>query len=203
MITIKVRRVMTFTAGAIMLSADSAMAHKQAGLAEGFASGFMHPILGPDHLIAMVAVGLWGAQLRNPAIWVLPITFPVVMSIGGMLGVIGFPLPFVEIGVAASAIVLGGMVAACIRPPLWIAGLMVGAFAIFHGYAHGTELPNAVNPLAYGAGFVTATGLLHLAGIMIGLLVRWPIGAQAVRACGGMIALIGVYFLATHVGLVG
>jgi urease accessory protein len=200
--TIQVRHVLTLTAAAIVLLADSAMAHTQVGLAEGFTSGFMHPIFGPDHLIAMVAVGLWGAELHNPAIWILPITFPVIMAVGGMLGMIGIPMPFVEVGVASSAIVLGYMVATYTRLPFWIAALMVGAFAIFHGYAHGAELPDASNPLAYGAGFVLATGLLHLTGIVIGLLVRWPIGVQAVRVCGVFIALLGVYFLAKHVGLV-
>src|SRR5262245_5687629 len=115
------------------LTANPAFAHTEVGVAGGFISGFTHPLFGPDHLVAMVAVGLWGAQLGNPAIWVLPIAFPAVMAIGGFLGVMGVELPMTEIFIAASAVVLGAMVAFAIRPPLAIAGLIVAAFAIFHG----------------------------------------------------------------------
>lgn len=177
------------------LATPLALAHEQAGVAGGFISGFTHPIFGPDHMIAMIAVGLWGAQLGNPAIWVLPITFPLVMAFGGLLGVIGVPIPFVEIDIALSAIVLGAMVATYARPALSIAALIVGAFAIFHGHAHGSELPEAANTLAYGVGFVVATGLLHLLGISIGLLIRWPTGERVIRACGVCIAVLGGYFL--------
>jgi urease accessory protein len=141
----------------------------------------MHPILGLDHLVAMVAVGLWGAQLGRPAIWALPITFPTVMAMGGLMGVLGVPAPLIEVGVAASAVVLGVLVAANARPALWVAALIVGAFAVFHGHAHGPELPEAANPLAYGVGFVLASGLLHLSGIIIGLLVRWPAAGRSAR----------------------
>ena len=170
-------------------------AHETSGISGGFASGFMHPVLGWDHVVAMVAVGLWGAFLGYPAIWVLPVVFPLVMAFGGALGVMGVPIPAVETGIAASAVVLGCMVAFAVRPPLWIAAVIVGAFAIFHGHAHGTELPNAVSPLAYSIGFVFSTGLLHLAGIAFGLLVRWPAGKVAVRAGGSLIALVGIGFL--------
>jgi len=170
-------------------------AHEGGGIAGGFYSGFVHPILGWDHVAAMVAVGLWGAFLGNPAIWVLPIVFPMVMAIGGALGVAGVPLPAVETGIATSAVVLGLMVALAARPPLWVAALIVAVFAIFHGYAHGAELPEAANPLAYSLGFVIATGLLHLSGIAFGLLARWPAGRLAVRTGGGLIALAGVGFL--------
>lgn len=172
-----------------------ANAHEGSGITGGFTSGMLHPVLGWDHVVAMVAVGLWGAFLGNPAIWVLPVVFPLVMAFGGALGVIGIPLPAVETGIAASAIVLGAMVAAAARPPIWIAAVLVGAFAIFHGHAHGTELPNSANPLAYSLGFVISTGLLHLAGIAFGLLTRWPAGTFAVRAGGGVISLVGIGFL--------
>jgi urease accessory protein len=125
----------------------------------------------------------------------LPIVFPMVMAIGGALGVAGVPLPAVETGIATSAVVLGLMVALAARPPLWVAALIVAVFAIFHGYAHGAELPEAANPLAYSLGFVIATGLLHLSGIAFGLLARWPAGRLAVRTGGGLIALAGVGFL--------
>jgi len=172
-----------------------AAAHEGGGIAGGFYSGFVHPMLGWDHVAAMVAVGLWGAFLGNPAIWVLPIVFPMVMAVGGALGVAGVPLPAVETGIATSAVILGLMVALAARPPLWVAALIVAVFAIFHGYAHGAELPEAANPLAYSLGFVIATGLLHLSGIAFGLLARWPAGRLAVRTGGGLIALAGVGFL--------
>ncbi len=167
-----------------------------ASLQGGFISGFIHPILGLDHVVAMVAVGLWGAFLGKPAIWVLPVVFPLVMALGGALGVAGVDIPYIEAGIALSGVVIGLAVAFAIRPPLWIAAIIVGAFAIFHGHAHGTELPKSANPLIYSIGFVTGTGLLHLAGIAIGELVRWPWGKMVVRASGAIIALIGLYFLA-------
>lgn len=179
----------------VLTFAGAANAHESTGIAGGFISGFLHPIFGWDHVVAMVAVGLWGAFLGSPAIWILPVVFPLVMALGGALGVMGVPIPAVETGIATSAVVLGAMVAIAARPPIWIAALIVGVFAIFHGHAHGTELPNAANPLAYSIGFVVSTGLLHLSGIAFGLLVRWPAGKIAVRTVGGAIALAGVGFL--------
>jgi len=179
----------------LLIAATSAHAHEGSGIAGGFASGFMHPILGWDHVAAMVAVGLWGAVLGSPAIWLLPVVFPLVMAFGGALGVIGVPLPGVEIGIAASALVLGAMVLFAARPPLWLAALIVGIFAVFHGHAHGTELPDAANPLAFSVGFVLATGLLHLCGILVSLLDRWRAGRAMVRAGGAVIALAGALFL--------
>lgn len=161
----------------------------------GFISGFFHPIFGWDHVAAMVAVGLWGAFLGRPAIYLLPIVFPMVMAAGGALGVLGVPVPAVEAGIAASAIVLGVSVMMAARPPLWVAALIVGLFAVFHGHAHGTELPEAADPFAYAAGFVVATGLLHLCGIGFGALARWPFGQVAVRAGGGIIMIAGIAFL--------
>jgi urease accessory protein len=168
---------------------------KGGGVVGGFSSGFIHPILGWDHVVAMVAVGLWGAFLGPPALWILPIVFPMVMAMGGAVGLSGAHLPAVETGIALSAIVLGAMVAFAVRPPIWVAAVIVGAFAVFHGYAHGVELPQAADPLAYSLGFVIATGLLHLTGIAIGLVVRWPAGKVAVRMCGAAILLAGVAFL--------
>ncbi|MDX1346168.1 MAG: HupE/UreJ family protein [Sedimenticolaceae bacterium] len=179
----------------LLLAATDVSAHSSEGLAGGFLSGLLHPVAGPDHVIAMVAVGLWGAFLGRPAIWLLPIVFPMVMAFGGALGVAGVPVPAVETGIAVSAIVLGAMVAFAARPPIWVAAVIVGAFAIFHGHAHGTELPGAANPIAYSLGFVIATGLLHLCGIAFGALAKWPAGKVAVRAGGGLIALGGFAFL--------
>ena len=166
----------------------------EGGVAEGFLSGFLHPVFGPDHVVAMVAVGLWGAQLGRPAIWVLPIAFPLVMALGGTLGIAGLGIPAVELGIAVSAVVLGLVVATAARPPLWVAALLVGAFAIFHGHAHGTELPGSANPLAYALGFVLATGCLHASGIALGALTGSRAGAATVRTCGGFIAAAGLYF---------
>jgi urease accessory protein len=182
-----------------LISSASAFAHSDpASLQGGFMSGFMHPISGLDHVVAMVAVGLWGAFLGKPAIWILPITFPLVMAFGGALGVAGVPIPYVETGVALSGVVLGLAVLLAMRPPMWVAAAVVGIFAIFHGYAHGVELPNAANPLIYSIGFVIATGLLHLTGIAIGELKRLPWGEIVVRMGGAIISLIGLGFL-THV----
>ena len=182
---------------ALLLGATSvALAHSDAvSLTGGFASGFTHPLLGPDHVIAMVAVGLWGVYLGKPAIWLLPIVFPLVMAFGGALGVAGVPVPAVETGIALSGLVLGLMVAFAVRAPLWLAAILVGVFAIFHGHAHGTELPEATSPMAYSVGFVIATGLLHLSGIVFGELSRWNWGTMVVRAGGGLIALAGLGFL--------
>ena len=181
-------------AAALPLFATQALAHTGEGTG-GFLAGLAHPVLGPDHVVAMVAVGLWGAFLGRPAIFLLPIVFPLVMAFGGVLGILGVPLPATETGIASSAIVLGLMVALAARPPLWIAAVLVGAFAIFHGYAHGKELPDGANAVAFSAGFVIATGLLHLTGIAFGLLTRWPAGRLAVRGAGGVIALVGAVYL--------
>lgn len=183
------------TAAFLLVFASTAGAHESSGHSSGFVSGFLHPIFGWDHVAAMVAVGLWGAFLGRPALWILPIVFPLVMAFGGALGVMGVPVPAVETGIAGSAVVLGAMIALAVRPPLWVAAVIVGLFAIFHGHAHGTELPGAANPLTYSIGFVLSTGLLHLCGIAFGWLVRWPAGKMAVRAGGGLIALAGVGFL--------
>jgi urease accessory protein len=179
---------------AMQLCTTPAFAHT-GSVTSGFVGGFAHPVLGPDHVVAMVAVGLWGAVLGSPAIWLLPVVFPLVMALGGVMAILGVPIPAVEAGIAASAVVLGLMVALAARPPLWIAALLVGAFAIFHGHAHGVELPAGADAVAYSAGFVIATGLLHLTGVAFGLLAASPAGRIAVRTAGGAIALAGVAFL--------
>ena len=172
-----------------------ASAHFQRGEALGFLSGFAHPISGLDHVLAMVAVGLWGAQLGTPAIWVLPVAFPLAMAMGGMLGLVGVPVPGIEYGIAASAIMLGAAVMFEVRPPLGLAALLVGFFAIFHGYAHGTELPPGQSALLYSMGFVIATGCLHAAGVGIGTVHRWTWGQRLLRIAGGIVATGGVFFL--------
>jgi urease accessory protein len=171
------------------------LAHEESGQAAGFLAGLAHPVSGLDHVLAMIAVGLWGAVLGPPAIWVLPVAFPLVMAIGGLMGLLGFPLPAVEIGIALSAIVLGVMVLAELRPPLWLAAGLVAFFAVFHGHAHGRELPAGTSALLYSLGFVIATGLLHAVGILLGVAHRWAAGRQAVRIAGGGVALAGLVFL--------
>ena len=181
----------------ILLSLESQMAfaHTQKGEAVGFLTGFRHPVSGLDHVLAMVAVGLWGAQLGSPAIWLLPVAFPMVMAFGGMLGLMGIPLPGTEYGIAISAILLGACVMFELRPPLPVAAMLVAFFAIFHGHAHGTELPPGQSALLYSVGFVMATGCLHGVGIGIGTVHRWKWGQTAVRAAGAVVAAGGVYFL--------
>lgn len=187
-------RRITISALCLVIAAP-AFAHTGEGLAGGFAGGFAHPLLGPDHIAAMLAVGLWGAFLGMPAMLILPVVFPLVMAAGGALGILGVPLPSVEIGIAASAVVLGLMVALAAKPNLFVAAIIVGIFAIFHGHAHGAELPEGADAVAYSLGFVIATGLLHLAGIAFGLLAQWPAGRIAVRAAGSLIAIAGLLFL--------
>jgi len=179
---------------AILATPASAWAHIEVGEAGGFLSGVHHPISGWDHVLAMVAVGLWGAQLGAPAVWLLPVTFPMVMALGAMMGLLGILLPGVEFGIALSAIVLGAMVLTENRPPLWVAACIVGFFAIFHGHAHGTELPSGESGLLYSAGFVMATGCLHAVGIAIGLIHRWATGRIVLRVAGATVAVAGVYF---------
>lgn len=179
----------------LVLMPATASAHTETGAVGGFLSGFHHPLTGLDHIVAMVAVGLWGAFLAGRAMWLLPVVFPAVMAFGGALGVLGVPLPGVEAGIALSGIVLGLMVALAAKPPLWVAAAIVGIFAIFHGHAHGTELPHAANPMTYAVGFVISTGLLHLAGISFGLLTKWPAGRIFIRTAGVAIAMVGSGFL--------
>ena len=172
-----------------------AFAHVEQAQAAGLLAGLAHPVSGLDHVLAMVAVGLWGAQLGAPAIWLLPLTFPIVMALGGLLGLLGVPLPGVELGIAASAILLGAAVMTERRLPLVAAVMLVGVFAVFHGHAHGTELPAGQSGLLYSLGFVVATGCLHAIGIAIGAIHRWPAGRVALRIAGGGIGLAGLIFL--------
>ena len=178
----------------MLLCAQVAFAHQQAGEAKGLLTGFKHPISGLDHVLAMIAVGLWGAQLGAPAIWLLPVAFPMVMACGGMLGLMGVPLPGTEIAIAASSILLGAAVLFEVRPRLAAAAALVGFFAIFHGHAHGTELPAGESGLMYSMGFVIATGCLHGVGISIGAVHRWMWGQRMLRVAGALVAAGGVFF---------
>jgi len=173
------------------------------GAASGFGAGFTHPLMGPDHLVAMVAVGLWGAQLGNPAIWVLPIAFPLVMAAGGLIGISGVEVPFPELAVALSGVALGLMVALRVRIAFWAAAIIAAVFAVFHGYTHGKEMPAATSAESFAIGFVVATGLLHLVGITIGAVDRYRTGAAAIRCLGAVIAAVGCVFAISTLGGAG
>lgn len=179
----------------LVVLAAPVWAHEQQGQAAGFVTGLLHPVSGLDHVLAMVAVGLWGAQLGSPAIWLLPIAFPLVMAFGGLLGLLGVDLPGVEVGIALSAVGLGLAVLTEARPALGLALGAVAVFALFHGHAHGAELPAGASAIAYSIGFVAATGLLHLTGIGIGSLNRWTAGALVLRGAGALVAIGGAAFL--------
>ena len=145
------------------------LAHEGASLPYGsFLAGLTHPVLGADHFLAMVSVGIVSAQIGGRAIWTVPATFVGVMAFGGLLGWLDVGLTAIEAGIAISVLALGLAIAADKRLPISLAMTAVGFFAIFHGYAHGTELPGQAGAVAYSAGFVTATGLIHLTGIGIG-----------------------------------
>lgn len=185
----------TTVAIAAALLAAPASAHTGTGLPGGFVSGFLHPLSGFDHMLAMVGVGLWGAFLGRPLIVALPVIFPTVMAFGAFLGMQNVPMPPVEIGIALSVLVLGAVIAAKYRAPIWLACTIVAIFGLFHGYAHGRELPSAADPVGYAVGFVLATGMLHMAGIALGLLHLRPGGVALTRIMGAGIALCGIVFL--------
>lgn len=172
-----------------------ASAHVIQGGAGGFGSGFEHPLTGPDHFLAMFAVGLWGAQMGGRPVWTLPVSFPLIMVVGGILGILGVPLPGVETGIALSIIALGGAIALRWHPPEWVALLLIAVFAICHGHAHGTELPRAADPADYAIGFVLATGMIHILGIGVGLVLNKPMDGLLCRALGALIGLGGFYYL--------
>ena len=179
-----------------LMMAQPAFAHvSEEGLTGGFISGYIHPLLGWDHVAAMVAVGIWGAFLGRRAIWILPIVFPFIMVIGGILGMVGVPVPFIVPGIALSSIIIGLAIAFKWRAPLWIASIIVGSFAIYHGYAHGQNLPAASNPIAFALGFVLGSGTLHLIGILFSLLDRYKWGIKALQLGGIIIALVGLAVL--------
>jgi urease accessory protein len=176
-----------------------AFAHTGVGSAAGFVHGFAHPITGLDHVLAMVMVGVFAFQLGGRALWLVPATFVGVMALGGVLGVAGIGVPFVEAGIALSVIVLGAVVACRVQAPTALAMAVVGLFAVFHGHAHGTEMPETAAGAAYGLGFLLATSLLHAAGIGLGFLLGCAAerkGAFVTRAAGAAAAVAGVAILA-------
>jgi urease accessory protein len=190
-------RALAFAA-ALGLLPSLAFAHTGVGEASGFSHGFLHPITGLDHVLAMVMVGVFAWQLGGRALWLVPITFVAVMALGGALGVAGIEVPFFEAGIALSVVVLGAAVAFGFVPPVAVAMAMVGLFAIFHGHAHGAEMPEDAGGLAYGAGFMLGTALLHLVGLGLGMLIGRAsdsYGPGIVRAAGGVAAVAGIAIL--------
>jgi len=172
-----------------------ALAHIVPGPLTGFGGGFVHPLTGLDHFLAMFAVGVWGAQMGGRAVWALPVAFPLVMTIGGILGMSGVVLPLIEVGIALSIVVLGLAIAFKWHPVEIVQLCLIAIFAVCHGYSHGVELPEAADPAAYAAGFVVATGMIHVCGIVVGLLLSKPLQGRLARGLGGAIAVGGAYYL--------
>ena len=181
----------------LVFTPASVYAHTSVGHTAGFANGFGHPIGGFEQVLAMIAVGIWASQIGGKAVWAVPSTFVGVMILGCIMGITGVSVPFIEEGIIISVLILGVLIAAAARMPLAVSMAIVGLFAIFHGHAHGAEMPVAVSGLAYGIGFAVATALLHLSGIVIGVLFRKTARTQFIRFAGATIAAGGVYlFLA-------
>jgi len=182
-----------------LLTGPPVQAHTGTGTVSGFQSGLAHPFFGLDHLLAMLAVGIWGAQMGGRPVWTLPMTFPIIMALGGLFGMSGFSLPHVEMGIAVSVLALGSAIACAWKPAEWLALGLIAVFAIFHGYAHGVELPRSADPASYAAGFVIATGLIHVVGIGIGLLLGGLFHGRVAQGLGTGIALAGLYFAVPRV----
>lgn len=175
-----------------LLAAGAAQAHTFGAEGAGFVAGFAHPLGGLDHLLAMVAVGLWASQLGGRALWLVPSAFVGAMAVGGLIGMAGVEIGGIEQMILASVLVLGLVVAMAFRIRTDLAMGLVGLFALFHGMAHGLELPEASAPLGYAVGFVLATALLHGVGIAAGLIASTRLSVLATRAAGAVVALAGV-----------
>jgi len=179
---------------ALLLAPSVAFAHPGHGEGGSLLAGFIHPFSGIDHLLAMTAVGLFAAHLGGRALWAVPATFVAMMALGGVFGAAGVSLPFAETAIALSVLVFGFVIFSGMTPPVLAAMALVGIFAIFHGHAHGTEMPVGGSGVVYGIGFMVATTLLHGFGITLGLAIRWFDDVprrRAMQACGVAIALIG------------
>jgi len=181
-----------FAALALSVMAAPAMAHLDPAAHGSVAAGFSHPVFGADHVLAMVAVGLWAAMLGGRAIWAVPTAFVGAMAFGFVLSLLGLPLPMVEPLILASVILLGVLVALAVRPPMAAGMAVVAVLAVFHGHAHGTEMGGA-GAMAYLAGFTSATVLLHAAGLALGLGLARLSQSMALRGMGGFVAAIGAW----------
>ena len=174
-----------------------AQANPQIGPSTGFTSVLAHPLTGLDHICAMIAVGLWAAQRGGRALWLVPLTFVSIMTIGGIVGAAKIGIPFVEPGIAASVLVLGLLIAAAIQLPLWASMLLVGLFAFCHGHAHGWEMPVVASGILFGLGFIVSTIILHACGVGIGLAAKRGGSTRLIRYAGGAIAVGGIYLCVT------
>jgi len=192
-----VRLWLSVTVMAGVLLPSFAYAHVGVGETSGFLHGLAHPTSGLDHVCAMLAVGLWAAQMGGRSVWAVPLTFVSVMALGGALPMLGIRLPFVEQGIVLSVLLPGVLIAASIRLPLWLSSGMAGLFALWHGHAHGTEMPALASGMSYALGFVLATALLHAIGIAFGFGMQRLARERVVHFAGSSIALCGVY-LAIH-----
>ncbi|MGD1876836.1 MAG: HupE/UreJ family protein [Kiloniellaceae bacterium] len=186
---------------ATLLFATAAQAHTGVGDASGLSHGFFHPIGGLDHILAMVGVGLLGFVIGGRALWLVPASFVAMMALGGALGVAGVAVPFVELGIALSVVVIGAALAFGSGVPLALAMALAGGFAVFHGVAHGSEMPLAASGLTYGLGFMAATALLHGVGIGAGFALDKVAGAASRRAARVGGALLGLSGLAILTGV--
>ncbi len=189
--SVLLRSILFVAAGALLPS--FAYANIGVGEASGFLHGLAHPTSGLDHVCAMLAVGLWAAQMGGRSVWAVPLTFVGVMALGGALPMMGISLPFVEQGIVLSVLLLGVLIAASVRLPLWLSSSMVGLFALWHGHAHGAEMPAAASGMAYALGFVMATALLHIMGIAFGWGMLRSAHERVIHVAGAGIALCGVY----------
>jgi urease accessory protein len=187
---------------ALCLAPSAGLAHTGVGSTSGFAHGFMHPLSGLDHQLAMILVGVFAYRLGGRALWLVPLAFVTVMALGGLLGIRGMPIPFVEIGIALSVIVLGAIVAFGVKAPVAVAMGVVGLFAFFHGHAHGSEMPLDVSSADYGMGFMLATALLHAIGIGAGFVIGLSsktFGSNVYRAVGGLASVAGMALLLGYI----
>ncbi len=199
-LTIAARRALTLGALAIALfAANTALAHTGVTATHGFGAGFIHPLLGVDHLLAMVAIGLWAAQSAGRsrrALWTIPAAFVAAMAGGAALALAGIGLPLVEFGIAGSVVLLGALVATRFNPPVALGAALAALFAVFHGHAHGAEIAAGADVATYAAGFLVATIALHGVGIALGLAARKMAGGGLARASGGAIAAAGAVLVA-------
>jgi urease accessory protein len=189
------RRIALAALALFLGTMGGAEAHTQGAAGAGLVEGFSHPLFGLDHLLAMVAVGLWAAQLGGRALWLVPVSFMSMMAVGGIVALGGFDLPSVEFGILGSLLALGALVATAARMPTAFGAALVGFFALFHGHAHGAEMPEAASAGLYAAGFIAATGLLHGIGVAVGLYLQGAASRWIVRAGGAAVAATGLVLL--------
>ncbi|MFP5345051.1 MAG: HupE/UreJ family protein, partial [Gammaproteobacteria bacterium] len=177
-----------------LIFAPGAFAHTSGAQGAGFYQGFIHPLLGLDHLLAMLAVGIWAAQ--TGARWLIPAAFLAMLALGGGMAMLGWPLPQVELGIAGSVVVFGLFIAGAAKMPPWLSMSVVGLFALFHGHAHGAEMPQAAAPWLYASGLLLTSAMLHGLGMLIGFAHHYSWPARLLRLGGVSLAAAGVWLLA-------